>query len=317
MAYAGPNGIITIDQLARCGMTTEEVSRAVRNGSLVRLRRGTYATGLPDDPTARHRQLVEATVPALGESAIISHQSAAVCHGLAVPWSMLDPRIHLTRALGGGNRRPRIVSHVGHIPSDHVTTLDGLRLTSVAWSVVDCARTLGFGGGLAVADSALRLAPQRGDMGQLSALLDSALQQQQGRHGIATARAVVAFASPLPESPGESVSRAVLRQVGLPDPVLQYEIRTPAGVFVARTDMAWPEDNTVGEFDGRLKYRRGRDDAADPGSVVYREKRREEAIRDLDWEVVRWGWDELGDPAAVAVRIRSAMARGRRRKGRT
>ncbi|QGF22767.1 hypothetical protein Rai3103_02675 [Raineyella fluvialis] len=125
---------------------------------------------------------------------------------------------------------------------------------------------------------------------------------------------MTAYASPLAESGGESVSRAVLKEMGIPEPVLQYEIRTPAGEFVARTDMAWPQDRTVGEFDGALKYRRGastRD--VDPGRIVYEEKRREDAIRGLGWEMVRWGWADLDDPEALAAHIRHALARGRMR----
>ncbi|WOP19001.1 hypothetical protein [Raineyella sp. LH-20] len=169
---------------------------------------------------------------------------------------------------------------------------------------MDCARTLGFADGLAVVDSALRLAFGRCTKEQLVGVL----RAQGGRHGIAIARAVVAGASPLAENGGESVSRALLKQQGLPDPVLQYEIRNENGEFVARTDLAWLEARTVGEFDGVQKYRRGQDDQ-DAGRIVYQEKRREDAIRSLGWEVVRWGWDDLDDSAALAARIRTAMRR--------
>ncbi|MEA5154178.1 MAG: hypothetical protein VB059_05235, partial [Raineyella sp.] len=51
----------------------------------------------------------------------------------------------------------------------------------------------------------------------------------------------------------------------------------------------------------------------DGWKVIYAEKRREEALRALGWEVVRWGWEDLNDPAALAARIRAAQRRGRLR----
>jgi len=42
---------------------------------------------------------------------------------------------------------------------------------------------------------------------------------------------------------------------------------------------------------------------------VYREKRREDALRDLGLKVVRWTWDELATFIAPAERLCRAFAR--------
>lgn len=295
--------------LAGRGMTTHSIEASIRRGSLTRLRRGAYVQQLPDDPDERHRLMVMAALGDLSSTTVVSHTSAAVMHGLVVPWSFLDDRVHVTRARGGASSRRRLVSHVGEIPPEHIERREGWRVTSIPWTVVDCARSLGLPAGLAVADSALR---NHGADPDLRASLEAVLSAQKGRNGIALARAALAMASPLSESAGESVSRGVLRQLGLPDPVLQYEIRTVEGVFVARTDMAWPDLRTVGEFDGALKYRRATTWQKDPETAVINEKRREAALQELDWVVVRWGWEDLDDPAGLALRIRRAMERGRR-----
>jgi hypothetical protein len=64
-----------------------------------------------------------------------------------------------------------------------------------------------------------------------------------------------------------------------------------------RTDFYWEEFRTVGEFDGKAKYGRDLRPGQDPGEAVYREKRREDALRDLGLQVVRWTWDELSRSA--------------------
>jgi hypothetical protein len=63
--------------------------------------------------------------------------------------------------------------------------------------------------------------------------------------------------------------------------------------FIARVDMCWelPKRNVVLELDGKLKY-------IDP-EVLYAEKRREDAIRDLEYKVVRASWSDVEDGTLV------------------
>jgi hypothetical protein len=88
-------------------------------------------------------------------------------------------------------------------------------------------------------------------------------------------------------------------------PTLQYEVPE----LRARTDFYWPEFRTVGEFDGKVKYGRGLRPGQSSGDVVYAEKLREDALRDLGYQVVRWTWGELWPFDAVFERIRRAFAR--------
>jgi hypothetical protein len=65
----------------------------------------------------------------------------------------------------------------------------------------------------------------------------------------------------------------------------------------------------LGEFDGRVEYGRLLRPGQAPGDAVFEEKRREDALRDERWGMVRWVWDELGSSALVA-RWRRALERG-------
>ena len=40
-----------------------------------------------------------------------------------------------------------------------------------------------------------------------------------------------------------------------------------------------------------------------------REKHREDAMRDLDWQMVRWGWVDLQPGSDLPHRLRRAFAR--------
>jgi hypothetical protein len=94
-------------------------------------------------------------------------------------------------------------------------------------------------------------------------------------------------------------------RAGLPLPVLQHEV-PELGV---RTDFYWEEFRTVGEFDGKIKYGRVLRPGDDPGEVVYREKLREDALRDLGLKVARWTWGEIDTFTAPAERLRRAFSR--------
>ena len=113
------------------------------------------------------------------------------------------------------------------------------------------------------------------------------------------------FADARSESPGESLSRALIAEMGFPAPSLQRTISTDAGSF--RLDFCWEDQRIVGEFDGRMKYF---DDellaGRDPREVLYREKQREDALRRAGWLVVRWAWGQLRRPHELANRLRRA-----------
>ena len=82
------------------------------------------------------------------------------------------------------------------------------------------------------------------------------------------------------DSVGESLSRARIHELGFAEPELQVAVETAGHRYVV--DFFWPEANIIGEFDGRAKY--SRDDftaGSPPEEVVWREKKREDALRRL------------------------------------
>ncbi|SDN39342.1 hypothetical protein SAMN05216355_10318 [Actinomyces ruminicola] len=102
----------------------------------------------------------------------------------------------------------------------------------------------------------------------------------------------IEVADPASESPGESLSRAVMIEHHLPMPALQEPVRNERGGLLGRVDFIWPERGVIGEFDGRVKY--GRELAGGPVEEVLLAERRREIDIELatGMRVVRWLWDD-------------------------
>ena len=289
------------------GFSDDEIGRLTRRQEWTRLRRGAYLDGAaPDGAAARHRVLVEATLGVLRRPAVVSHQSAAVLLGLPL-WDVPLDRVHLTRRPPARNDSSRsLCLHVGHLDEDEVVHVRGVAVTSPARTSVDLARALSFGRAVVVLDAALRT------RACTEAALAEALERCRGRPGARSAARAVRFADRRSESVGESRSRAVLHALGLAPSGLQFPVHSADGVLLGRTDFVWEHHRVVGEFNGRVKYGRLLRPEQDPGDAVFEEKRREDAIRDEGWRVVRWTWGDLGTSGRLGERVRRALTRGGR-----
>ena len=291
------------------GWSDEELGRFARSGQWSRIRRGAYADGqLPANAVARHALLVAATLGSLRRPAVVSHQSAAVLLGLPVWGASLD-RVHITRCPPASSQvAGPLRCHVARLRDDEVTSIGGFRVTDAARTVLDLARSLPFETAVVALDSVMHEGLVTRE------LIEQRLFDIAGTRGSRHAARVVRFADERSGSVGESRSRVLLHDLGHAPSALQHVITSSTGAFVARTDFAWEEDKVVGEFDGRIKYGRLLRPGQDAGDAVFEEKLREDAIRDIGWEVVRWTWVDLSAPAHLAERVERARIRGARRR---
>lgn len=293
--------------LTEQGYSYAEIARKARRAELVRVRRGAYADPPESElrPRAMHLRLLAATLGQSSPDAVVSHVSAAALHGLPI-WTEHLGRVHLTRDRAGQGKVRRYVQiHGARLAPSDIVDVEGFRVTSVARTVVDLACTLSMLQAVSVGDAALRAGLRR-------EALTEVLAQAGRRHGVADARRCIAFLDPRAESPGESMSRVVLFQQGMPAPEPQFEV-FDAGHFVARSDFGWEKFRTLGEFDGKVKY--GQlllKPGQSPEDALFEEKQREDALRDLGWQVVRWIWADLNRPAQMLDRLRRAFLRGQR-----
>lgn len=286
------------------GFTDYELGRLIRRGEWTRLQRGAYLLGDARTKEEKHFLRVHATMRALRRPAVVSHQSAAVLHGLPL-WSMPLDKVHVTRSpRSSTDVRGSLRIHVARLRDEDVVQMGRLQVTSVLRTVLDLARSLPFEPAVVAADAALhrRLVAHEDVRRRMFDLV--------GIPGTRAAARVVAFADARSESVGESRSRVILHRVGVTPPTLQLRIGTVLGE--CRVDFAWDQERVVGEFDGQIKYGRLLRPGQDAGQAVFDEKRREDAIRDENWGVVRWTWRELASPLALGQRVQRALERGAR-----
>lgn len=181
-----------------------------------------------------------------------------------------------------------------------------MAVTGIVRTLLDLARVLPFEPSVALLDGALfrRVVDP--------AALAEGLAGTERMPGARAAARAVRFADGPSESVGESRSRVLLHRLGLAPSVLQLAVRREDGVFVGCADFGWEGERVLGEFDGRVKYGRLLRPGQSPGDAVFEEKRREDALRDEDWRVVRWTWADL-TPSLLGPRVHRVLERGRRR----
>ena len=173
-------------------------------------------------------------------------------------------------------------------------------MTSLARTVADLARTLPLDQAVAAGDAAAR-------QGLPAPAVVEVLETCRGWPGVGGAPRAAHPLDGRSESPGESCSRVRMHEAGLPAPIPQYEVFDDRGHLVGRADFGWEEQRVLGEFDGRVKYGRLLQPGQAVEEVVYREKLREDALRDLDWRMVRWTWADVFPGQVLVARLSRAL----------
>ncbi|UYP18442.1 hypothetical protein OED52_17550 [Rhodococcus sp. Z13] len=299
------------DALAR-GHGPAQIRTSVRRGEWVRLTSGVYLPRTLYDATddhGRHAYRAVASVCVSSPDAAISHVSAAVLHGLR-PWGLPLDDVHLTYPrTSGGKRTPGRVMHAARLDETDVVEKCGVRVVGVARTVVDVAASESFEHAVVLGDRALRQGLLTRDE------LERVVARMGSHPGRARARRAVAAMSERSDSVGESRSRVLMIRERLPLPLEQVDVFDANDRWLARVDFLWPELGVLGEFDGRIKYRRDGVATADAEDVVYREKLREDRLRHAGWVVLRWTWADLETPGALASKFRDAVALAQRGSG--
>jgi len=300
---ATQHGLFTASQALDAGYNEREIKVLTRAREWTRLRRGIYMDShlIPDDDVAQHVIAARAALLRVKDGAFVSHLTAAAVEGL----DTLNPDftiVHLTRVgLASSRTEAGVHHHVARVPPGRVITIDGIRATDAAWTVIDTARESTFDQGVVLAESALW--HERATSESLRSVLLTCADWPGARN----AGRVVAFASSRSESPGESLARIAFERLGLPQPRQQVDVRDGFGL-IGRVDFLWDQYRTIGEFDGRLKY------DSERRETLYDEKRREDRLREAGFEVVRFGWaDVQGEARAIGRRVPAAFARAARR----
>ena len=300
--FADELGIVLRRDVVAAGIDDDLITRALRAGTIVRIRQGAYCLA-PVWATAerveRHRLLTQAVVRRYDDQVARSHVSAVIAQG-GPDWGLPLDQVHLTSLAGIGERtQAKIVHHRGALRVGDLRRDDRGWITTPARSALDTAALVPRDPAVCVLD----WVQQR----ELATRVE--LEQ-----GVAAMRAwpdtlnlkrKVDLSCGRCESVGETRTHLLCHDQHLPDPVPQFEIFHPSGRLAGRTDFAWPERRAMMEFDGIAKYLKFRREGETIEECVLREKAREDLLRRLTgWTLIRIVWADLARPVATARMIR-------------
>jgi hypothetical protein len=229
---AEQGGHITREQLLVAGMSPRTIDRWISSKRLIAVHRGVYAVGhLQSNPvSAAHAALL-----AGGPQSALAGSCALVLWGI---WRHWPKRLEIVMA---GDRRPTglVVHHSATLLQRDITSVQGLRVTSTARTLLDNARRLNAKQ-LAHAINDLRLR----DLLAIEQLED--LIARNPRHQAVTLlRPHLESAQKEPtRSPLEDTFLPLLRNHGLPTPQINVHV---AG---ERVDAYFPDHALIVELDG-------------------------------------------------------------------
>lgn len=294
------DGVFCSGDAHRIGLDDQAVDRLVAAGEVARVRRGTFILGEAlrrATPEAAFGLRVRAVLRARGPEVAASHHAAAVIHG--APLYRVD--LGIVDLIADVARR-RTKAGVTTRPDRGAPVVDvvGWRVVTLPVALVQLASSSGISAGVVAMDAAVH--HRRCTVDELARAADALAL----RYAAAAHRAV-ALVDPLTESVGETLTRLLLCDLGLPVRP-QVDVRDARGLLLARVDFL-VGDCVIVEFDGAVKYA-----GADGRDALVAEKRRESALTDLGYEVVRIVWSDLDDPVTVLRRIRAAYERAARRR---
>lgn len=278
------------------------VRRRLKTGSLIKVYYGLYARSEYWNAISR-RQQIQHVIRALSKlhpSWVFSHSSAAAMHNLEVSYQLYWP-VHYQTDISRSNRKNnKLINHrVQRVAGQEK---NGALVCSCEQTVVDCAAEFPFKYALAIADSSLHQGLTSKE--KLESYLDSRLN----RRNVNKARKVIALADSRPDSGGESVVRAIMHELHLPEPELQAQIpnpERPGHNFYLDYLFTNPNGIKVGmELDGIDKYA---DQTMTKGrsaiQVLAEEQHREMLITSHGIQLVRFTYREACNTGLLLSRL--------------
>ncbi|WP_369375505.1 hypothetical protein AB1046_11820 [Promicromonospora sp. Populi] len=285
-----------------------KLAEEARAGKIDRLRRGVYLR--PFTRSGRASKDAEVTVMR-GVRGVVdvssadlwfSHTTAALLHRC---WLYrASSTVHVTYRV-----KPHTAIETGDDVRKHWTTLterdravvDGIPVTALERTVVDCARLLSFDGGVVVATSAFRLGADPAVVGEI-------LDEMGGTRGIVKAREVVAAVEPGCASPGEALAYQGARSLRPQQPETQVRVPTRRGVYWV--DIGWSDLKIGFEFNGAVKLSGG--SFGDPDVRRQDQSARAQALMEEGWWIVDLAWDDVIDPERLDLLMRQVFVDRRR-----
>jgi hypothetical protein len=273
----------TVAHARHVGLTWENLQAR----SWQRLARGQYAwSGLTLDVALRLR----AAAQRLPSDHAFSGRTAAWLFGLDMP--PCDPIEATVPRHSYVRRRAGIQLSRASLTDAEVLIHCGFRVTAGVRTVRDLGSRRDTIESVVAIDMALRAGLV--EFAEVARWVES----NSGAKGVKRFRRALSLANPLAESPMETRLRLALIAAGLPSPSAQVAVYDRDGDFLARADLYYPDVRLVIEYDGQHHKER-----------LVEDLRRQNALVNSGYHVLRFTAPDLRLPAAVASQVRRARGR--------
>jgi very-short-patch-repair endonuclease len=275
------HGVVTRGELLEAGLTSRQIARRLRRGSLIRVHRGVYRVG---HRAPNLEALYLAAVRACGERAVLSGTAAAHL------WGLLKGRPPPPQVTAPSERRVDGITcrRCRDLDPRDTTIWRGVPLTAVPRTLIDLAGVLDV--------KALARACHEADVLHRTtpAQVEAALQRRQKSPGAAQIRRVLRGEERVTLSRLEARFLSLLRANHLPLP------ETNKLVVGRRLDCRWPRRRLVVELDG-YRYHRSR-------HAWEEDRRRERQVRARGDEFRRYTWGDVFEaPALMLAELRGLL----------
>ncbi len=268
---AAHHGLVSLRELRDLDVGYEQIRRRVNSGRWHRLYDGVYR--LAGAPTTWKSELLAACW-AGGASAVASHGSAAAL--LDLPGGRTDTaEITCPRWRRGQEVGPLVHESKAIDPTD-CQAVDNIPVTSAELTLL----MLGAVCSPLVVEMALDVALRRELVTYESTRALLKRRARRGRNGAGVLRKILderAPERPVPESPMETRLLWLLRQLGFPPPIPQYEVWYQ-GEFIGRLDAAYPQRRVGLELQS-YEHHAGK-------LALERDNARRRKFKSIGWEIV-------------------------------
>lgn len=282
---ARQHGVVSRAQLLKAGIAAHRIEYRVKIRRLRQIHFGVYRVG----PVAAPREREIAAVLACGETAVVSHRSAAAL------WELIPAQDATTPVdvsiLGSRSERAGVRVHrVNFLAPNELTRLDDIPITTPARALLELA---GCSGGREL-ERALGRADRRGLVDQES--MKDLLARHVGRRGSRQLRSLLHAGSPrLTRSEAEARFLDLIRRARLRMP------ETNVVVQGYERDCLWRKERLVVEIDGLAFH--------SSASAFESDRRRDAVLTAAGFRVIRTTWRQLtGEPEALLVRVAQALS---------
>jgi len=223
---------------------------ALRRHCIERLGRTVFAVLDPD----RSAVAVARAVARSHDGAWVSHVTAAIIHGLLLPYTINTKTAHVTRPSPAN--RPRgagVTGHRAHAPDDELVVIDGVKTSTPARVWLELASMLSLDDLVSLGDQLVRIPRPAFEHRSQPHTTLAGLRELVDRHprmpGSRRAREALALIRVGSDSPMETKLRLALVRAGLPEPELQIAL-DPNDPYSLRADLGYREHRIAIQYDG-------------------------------------------------------------------